>query len=272
MVSLRKYTFDVDFDSPAPRGQRTLGAGLAQVVNAEPPPPAEPEPEPEPPAPTFSEEELEAARVAAYQAGRQSVLNESAAMAVKALTEAMDKVAQGLGLLQPSINRASNEISEVAAQVALEVCRKMLPHTADHFAVAEIEAMVAGLMPQLVDHPRLIVRVNPRLAKDLSSRLTAVCKNHGFEGRFQIIEQPHLGAADTQVDWGDGGAERNTRRLWDAVDTLVARTLPHFSRGDAAGDDDFAFEDALNEELNPPPSHAGDHTEDTDALKELLNG
>lgn len=224
-------------------------------AEAEPEPPPPP---PEPPAPTFSEEELEAARAEAFEAGRQSVLNEGSAKAAQALNEALEVIGRGLDHLQPLIDRATNEISEVAAQVALEVCRKMLPHTADHFAVAEIEAMVAALMPHLVDHPRLIIRVNPRLAEETRERLSAVCQTHGFEGRIQIMEQANLAPSDTQLDWGDGGAERNTRRLWDAVDTLVARTLPRFARGESNTAEVLLFDDADDEDFALPSAHSDD--------------
>lgn len=239
MASFRKFTFDVDFDAPESRVPRTLGAGLAWMQEGRDVDPAalaipepEPEPEPEPPPPpTFSEEEMESARAEAYVAGRTAALNDSASVTAQALADALAAVGRALNGLPPVIADAAAGISELSAHVAIELCRKMLPATADTFAIQEIETMLAEMMPHLVDQPRLVVRIHPRLAKEAEERLGPVVARSGFEGRLQIIEEANLAPADTRIEWADGGAERNTTRLWDAVDALAARTLPNFSRG-----------------------------------------
>ncbi len=278
MARPRKFTFDMDFDNPEPRHNRTLAAGLARMVEAQQPETPPPPPEPElPPAPTFSEADLHEARQEAFEAGRMAVLNDNSAMAAQALTHALDALGQQFVGLQGALDNNYRDIAELATQVALELCRKLLPHTADHFVVAEIEALLNSLLPQLMEHPRLIIRIHPRLADDARVRLDDVCRRHGFEGRLQIIEQAHMAATDTLLEWGDGGAERNSRRLWDAIDTLVARTLPRFSRGEAHDEQSLMFADEPNPAIPASPASASpayyeEPEANIDDLKELLHG
>ena len=242
MATIRKFTFDLDFDAPPPpvRGAGFDWMDVGDLDGVEMLPSAEPvyEEPPPPPPPTFSEEEMEAARAEGFVAGRTAALNETAAVSAQAMAEATQAVANGIARLGPAMSRAASEIAELASHVVMEICRKLLPHAAEQFAAQEIEALVGGLLPLLVDQPRLTVRVHPRLADDLRGTLGDLAERIGFEGRLVVIETPNLPPSDTRIEWSEGGAERNTTRLWQAVDEIVERTLPRFTRFDATEEHD----------------------------------
>lgn len=235
MASVRKFTFDVDFgapDSPA-RPQPDAPAAEESVAEA---PAAAAEPvaeEPQGPPLIYSEEDLEIAREEAYIAGHTAALEEATTANDRAVADAMTRIAEGLAALPPEIARAGEEIGDLASRVAVEVVRKLLPHTADDYAAREIEALVRGLLPSLIGQPRLTVRVHPRMVDVLRPRLADLAERAGFEGKVLVVKGDDMTPADASVEWTEGGAERNTSRLWNAIDALLDANIPRFSRAEA---------------------------------------
>ncbi|GAB3116674.1 FliH/SctL family protein [Novispirillum itersonii] len=242
--TVRKFTFDLRFDEPEDPGQTVASdllyagptghfvgteADEADYLAAD----GVYDAEPEPPPPLYTEEEMELAREEAYVAGHTAALEEASAALEQAMVSALTRCAEGIAGLKPGLERATGEIAELAAQVALAVCRKLLPHTGSHYAAAEITALVAALMPELHAHPRLMLRVHPQMVPLLRDQITQVAQRAGFEGRIVTVEDPSMVLSDARLEWADGGAERNTTRLWDQVEELVERNIPRFTRGEA---------------------------------------
>lgn len=233
--TIRKFTFDVRFDDEDDYGHpvATRTAAAAQPMPVEEP---EPEPEPEEPAGPpllHTDEDLEIAREEAYVQGHTAALNEAAKGLERALAEAVEACGRGFAMLQPAVEDAQGEVGDLAVQVAMEVCRKMLPHAPEELVGAEVSALVKALMPELAGQPRVVVKTAPEMVERLRPLLQDIADRSGFEGRLVVLDEPGMEPGDARVEWADGGAERNTSRLWKAVDALVERNIPRFSRGEA---------------------------------------
>lgn len=261
MTTVRKFTFDVSFDDLAPDSDSADRA-------AQPAPEPEPEPadapesegdaEDDTPQPAYTEEDIELAREEGYVAGHTAALDEVAVKNEQALIEAVQRCAAGLEALAPAIERGTEEVSELAAHVAVDVCRKLLPHCAEDYAAGEIIALVRALLPNLVGQPRLLVKVAPALVEPVRRTLVDLPAHTGFEGRILVVEDPALNGSDVRVEWPDGGAERNTTRLWDEIDALIERNIPRFARGEAVevpeaerANEDAAEDAAVPEDVWP---------------------
>jgi hypothetical protein len=131
------------------------------------------------------------------------------------------------------LEQSADQVADLAAQVAAEICRKLLPHTSQSYAAQEVAALVKALMPSLAGQSRLLVRVHPDLVGPVRAPLEKVAERSGFEGKLLVVEGENMALSDARVEWPDGGAERNTDRLWEEVDDLIARNIPHFSRDEA---------------------------------------
>lgn len=230
--TVRKFTFDVRFDEPDPSERQPV---LADLLVSEAPPPPVPDPEPpvpeEPPPVVFSEEELEFAREEAYVAGHAAALQESAASMERFIADALKHCAESIGDLSGNTEPIADAATATAIQVVHEICRKLLPHTADDYAIREIVALVRSLLPELSEQSRILVHANPHMVDILRKRLAETITKTGFEGRITLVGDPDLLPADTRIEWADGGAERNMTRMLDEIDTLVERNIPLFKRG-----------------------------------------
>ncbi|NKD77142.1 hypothetical protein HEQ60_05130 [Haematospirillum sp. H1815] len=229
--TVRKFTFDVRFDEPTPSERQPV---LSELLISEPPPEPEPElpPEPEEPPPVvFSQEELEFAREEAYVAGHAAALQEAAASVEQFVAEALNRCAESMTALANKTDPLADAATSAAVQVVHTICQKLLPHTADDYAIREIASLVQSLLPDLIGQPRILIHTSPKMVDLLRKRLTETINKTGFEGRMVLLGDSSMLPADARVEWADGGAERNMARALDEINALVQRNIPLFQQG-----------------------------------------
>ena len=226
MAQPRKYMFDLDFGPPqTPKTERERerprgGGGPAPIDISE-----DEVEEDLPPAVMFNEEELSLAREAAYEEGRRQGLAEAAEAAAQQTAQALTAIAAQLDGLAQCQAEANDEAARNAVRVALAAFKKMLPSIAESTAMDEVVRVVGEVVAQVLDEPRIIVRVNQDLAEALRERLDAVADAHGFEGRVVLQPDSRLLSGDCRIEWTDGGAQRDQARLAAEIEASIERAL-----------------------------------------------
>lgn len=227
MTSMKKFMFDTSFESPMPpdlASSKSLPPGPAP--GAEPQEAVADEPEIElPPLPSYSEEELEAARQeasqAGWEAGRKAALNE----AEQAQAESLAAISGQLAALQQSSMASAEQHLCDTANLATVLVRKLFPKLNEHFGLTEIEALIGSCLGSLREEPRLVLRVGSHLLEPVREKVEALLPNTGFEGKLVYLGDDTMGASDVRLEWADGGAERDCERQWEEIDALIARAL-----------------------------------------------
>jgi flagellar assembly protein FliH len=174
----RKFTFDTVFDQ----------AGGAYT--------------PPRPKTSFTVDEVEAVRAAAFAEGERSAVARAEAEAARALVGIRDAARDALGALAA----AAHEHRIGAADLAMVAARKIADAALEEFPEAPAHAALVALTRELEQQPRLIVRAAPELAERLQRSLSHVADAIGFSG--QILAKPDhtLPLAAFVFDWGDGKA------------------------------------------------------------------
>jgi flagellar assembly protein FliH len=224
---VRRFLFDSNFGAPPPAPPPPPPVEMAEIeLEPEPEPLPEPEPEPEvPPPPTFSEEELAAARAAAYADGEHAGRLIADRGLEARLASAVEMVGQAIPGLLNDRQQMREDLARESARLAHAIVAKLFPALAERHGLGEIEAVITDGLSRALDEPRLLVRVSPDNAAALSDRVQALATQGGYEGRVAIISEESLGPADVRVEWGDGGAERMTQRAWNEVTAIVDRAV-----------------------------------------------
>lgn len=220
MATIRKFQFDVEFDAAA--------RAPAPKRDVEPPPP---------PPPSFSEQELAAAKEAAFRQGRAAGAAEAAraieAKAAAALTTLAAALADARPALEATLERCRTEALTLAATVA----RKLVPTMLARDAVAAVESALTDLLPQVIDEPRLVIRANDALIDALKQSVEALAARAGYAGRVILLGDERLTGADCRIEWADGGAELDIDRLSREIAATVDRILHGVGDDSPAADD-----------------------------------
>lgn len=246
MSSVRKFLFDESFDIELPHHRRKAAA--APEPEPEPEPPPEPAPPP-PPPPTFSEAELEAARkqahadgekagrsagygqgygeghVAGRKEGVEQARREVEAQVAARCTAALEKIAAGVDALIADRAAGAAARRDEPVLIALAIVRKLMPELARRHGLAEVEALVRSCLAELIDEPRLVVRVAPDMADPVREELDALSGARGFGARLMVVDEPALGRGDCRIEWAEGGAERDIARTLNEIETIAARLM-----------------------------------------------
>ncbi|HXY99688.1 MAG TPA: hypothetical protein VEI03_06780 [Stellaceae bacterium] len=207
MSAPHKFLFDRSFDLPdAPRGAART-------------PPAPP------PEPTFSKAELDAAREAGFAAGCAAALAEAAKSSEARITGLLSDIALHLKGLLAARRRFAEDAQRGALETLRAVLAKAVPTLCRKASLAEIETMVVECLREAFDEPRVVLRVADGAFEAMQPRLEAVAAASGFAGKIALLADETLGPGDARVEWADGGAERDTRRLLHDIDGALARAL-----------------------------------------------
>lgn len=216
-MAYQKYMFDLDFGPPP--ANRPKPAEQAEDV-------FEAEPEPDlPPPPTFTEEDLQVVREAAYEEGHRNGTAEANETQQALLAASLDRVSNALAMLDAAQADANDLNQRIAARVAMAVLKKVLPAACEQNAFEEVVRTVQECLTHVLDEPRIIVRVDSSLVDPLRERLEHTAIEHGFEGRVVVQADPRVAIGDCRVEWTDGGAERDQTRLIADIETAVNRAL-----------------------------------------------
>jgi len=201
MVAIKKFMFDTEFlDDDA----------VKEVEDAPPPPP-----------PTFSEAELAAAKAAAFAEGRKAGLTEAATASDRLAAEALEAIGKRLATLKAAQDEALDAARRSAVAVAAAIAAKIAPEVARKAAVESISALVAERLPDLMEEPRIVVRLAPPQLDLVKARIEDTAKRIGFVGKFILLPEDGLDAPDCRIEWADGGTERIAPRIAAEIDKLV---------------------------------------------------
>lgn len=199
MTSPRPFTFDTEFDD-------------AGAVAYQPPRPKR----------SFTPEEAEQIRAAAYAEGEASAM----AAAEMALAQALDRIAdaarQGLGALA----EVAHSHRSSTAHLSMAAARKIADSALAKFPEAPVTAALEALAREVEASPRLLVKVAPEAQERVQAALDGMATSLGHAGRIEARAEPGMTLAAFILDWGDGRASFDpvdaASRIQTALDQALA--------------------------------------------------
>jgi flagellar assembly protein FliH len=202
MVAAKRFLFDTEFDA-------------VPEDDAEAPPPE----------PTFSAAALADARAEGMAEGKAVALAEARRSDDRRVAEALEAIGRALGGLAPAQASALEETRRGAIAIAVAIARKIAPEIARRGADEAVAALLADRLPDLLDEPRLVIRLDAARIDAVKERLESVATRSGYGGKLIFLAANGLDAPDCRIEWADGGVERLMARVAGEIDQIVAQYL-----------------------------------------------
>ncbi|MCR9257488.1 MAG: FliH/SctL family protein [Alphaproteobacteria bacterium] len=222
---MRPFMFDVDFDvdpkavARQRRAEEEARRRAEEEANAPPPPP------------TYSEEELHAAVEEARAAGEEAGRGEAYASIEQMTGMTLETIGQQMAHLADSHRKAMQEVNEGAIRLAVAIAKRLVPDLAEREGLHEIEAVARETLSLVRDESRVLITVADTMIETVEPALVAVARQVGFDGTVRVIGDTSLTEGDCRIEWSGGGSERITGKIWEEIETIIARYL--------GGDDDL---------------------------------
>lgn len=171
-------------------------------------------------AAVHTEDAMVTAKAEAFAAGRAEAEAEQRITEEQHIAQLLSAITARVDTLGAARAEANDAISKEAGDLAVSICRKILPTLAAQNALREIEGLVTRTMAEMNEEPRIVLRVADSRLDALQTRIERM--SSGFPGKLVLLGDDELAENDCAVLWADGGTERNLDRLWSEIDQIVA--------------------------------------------------
>lgn len=181
-------------------------------------------------AQTQSQEELDAQALElrlrqtqeeAFQKGFSSGKTEASEELAKELVAAMEQVAGEISKLFALRTEMQDRMERDAAQLALAMARKLAAAALEMHPHAEIEALVADCIESSREQSKIVVRLSGEQCEPLAAKIEELKGKKAFAGDVIVIGDEEMRDGDCLVEWPDGGAERRSAHISEAIEKLI---------------------------------------------------
>ena len=174
-----------------------------------------------PPQPTFFEADLAAAGAEGFDRGREAGKKEALNGIENALAETLAVIGEQLAAMSARHSEAWAACQRHALALSISITRKIVPELARKSALETIQQRITDALPRLVDEPRVVIRVPNEILDPLRDRIEKIAVDAGFDGHCILLSETGLTGPDCCIEWADGGAEYDSKRLWRSIDNAV---------------------------------------------------
>ncbi|WP_370540637.1 FliH/SctL family protein [Azospirillum sp. INR13] len=141
------------------------------------------------------------------------------------IANALSQIADGVSRLLAEHEAGSAARTEQPVHLALAIVRKLLPEWARRGGMAEVEAMVRNCLTDLIDEPRLVIRVAEDTMGLVRDHLDRTVGASGFGAKLMVIGDPSIAPGGCRIEWAEGGMERDTAQLLAEIERRAAHML-----------------------------------------------
>jgi flagellar assembly protein FliH len=236
MTAIEKFTFSLSFDD-ADNVIRSAGGEDEHYELGTKKKKKKEEESPPPPPPVYTEEQgaqmvadaekrgHEQGFAEGHKQGFDEAHQQIMASLEKAVGDVESEIAEKLAQIDEQQKRANAKINEDAIHVALGVIRKLAPAWSKQYQMTEIEDIVRQCLANLFEAPKVMIKVNPDLEKDVGAAAQRIADSRGFSGKVVVVGEPEVAMGDCQVSWGDGTAVRDSARIWSEINAVIDNAL-----------------------------------------------
>ncbi|MEQ8332907.1 hypothetical protein [Nisaea sp.] len=176
-------------------------------------------------APTYSQDEVDEAKEASYQLGRQEGMSAAMAGIEQQVSVSLEGVLSKVDALNKLHRQWAGEMQRDAVRLSATIMRKMAPELTRGSELPQIEHVINQAFQFLTEQPKVMIRVAAELEAPLRDKVQLMASRVGYEGEVVLVGDPELVATDCRVSWAAGAVERALDETWNEIDEMVERTM-----------------------------------------------
>lgn len=175
----------------------------------------------EPEVKTYTQEELDSAKLIAEQAGYEKGYKAKDCEIEKNVAAVLDQINIKLLDLIAGREKLQAELEQDFMNLNREVIRKLIPSLTEDQSAEILERFLEENFPYFRSEAKLSFYLHPDVVGKVSEQIARLAHINDFEGKISLHKDPSLGLADCRVEWENGGVERNANKILEKVDNLL---------------------------------------------------
>jgi flagellar assembly protein FliH len=178
----------------------------------------------EPPPPSFSEQELETAKLRAIADGKTQGLKEAEGSQLKLTAQILDRIQKELMQLSAAEAQREKMFEQEILNLTLAVFERLFPVYQEHVGFEELKEALSTIMKQQEGQNHVVITVMPDVVAAIETHLNKL-KESGFDLKFTVKGDETVGLDGCRLAWSEGGAIRDPQRLADEIRSSVQQVL-----------------------------------------------
>jgi len=174
-----------------------------------------------PVVPSFSQEDIDAAVLAAEERGYIRGKDEAISENEQKKQEILLKIEESLKNLLAGQEENFNIAEKSAGDMAITAIEKILPTLERGIAKKEVEVFLKDNFEKFKIETNLSFEFHPDMVAEIAPVLSKLAAKHDFEGKIAVHKDVDLGVSDCRVEWKNGGAERKVSAIIDKVKNII---------------------------------------------------
>lgn len=205
--NMKKFLFDVhNFDG---NGDKETEEVLVEV---------------EPPPPVFSMDELNAAKAAAYEQGKQDGMRDALTRIEQQTADVLSVIRDHFAILFDAEDRRSRTFEKESVQLGYTIFAKAFPALNRRFGLEDVKTAITDILETMREQPEIVIDVPPDYVTIIQRHIDGLFRQEGGP-RCTIRGNDALGPGQCKMAWVNGSAMRNGAHLADQIRVQIEHVL-----------------------------------------------
>jgi len=139
----------------------------------------------------------------------------------KRQADALTIIAERIGALGDALDTALKPARADAVSLGYVTALKLARIALSKYPEDEIKALIARCIEEQKSEPHLVLRVNDTLLDPMREAAKSLAEARAFGGRIHVIGEPQIPIGDCQIEWADGGLERNLSTALAQIEAVI---------------------------------------------------
>ncbi len=160
-----------------------------------------------------------------YDAGKQEGIAEKSREIESLAAKTQKSIAAQLTDVAARQEEVLSDHLQSSLAAVMATLKALFPGFVGKHGGDEIEVLIRKCLDQLLDEPRVLIRVHPEVAAWLSEQIAGIAQQVGYGGKAVVIEHEGIALDACRIEWKDGLAERDSARTWQEVEKILERYI-----------------------------------------------
>ncbi len=178
----------------------------------------------EPPPPVFSMDELNAAKAAAYEQGKQDGIREALTRIEQQTADVLSVIRDHFAILFDAEDRRSRTFEKESVQLGYTIFAKAFPALNRRFGMEEVKTAIIDILETAREQPEIIIDVPPDYVSAIQHHIDGLFRQEGGP-RCTVRGNDALGPGQCKMAWVNGSAMRNGTHLADQIRVQIEHVL-----------------------------------------------
>ncbi len=178
-----------------------------------------------PPPPTFSEDELESAKIIAHEKGRLEGIKEERGIRETTVKEILEAISKNFSNLFAKEQLRENIYEEESLKLGLALIDALAPTLEKNLGIETLKAVITDAIKHQSKKAEIRIEVAPDNVAEIGHAIEAIWPEKEDMPKYKVLGKNDLNDGGCEITWQDGGMIRDPVKTANEIREKIASLL-----------------------------------------------